>query len=64
MFLSSKVAAIFYILTAMIAFIYLFLFFFRNRIGAAVAGLCHSHSKTKSEPCLRPVPQLAAMLDP
>ena len=34
----------------------------RGRIGATAAGLRHSH--IKSEPCLRPTPQLKAMLDP
>ena len=24
----------------------------RGQIGAVAAGLCHSHSNTKSEPCL------------
>ena len=35
----------------------------RGLIGAVAAGLCHSHSNTGSEPCLRPTPQLIAMLD-
>ena len=35
-----------------------------DQIGAAAAGLCHSHSNTGSKPCLRPTPQLTAMLDP
>ena len=35
----------------------------RGQIGAAAAGLYHSHSNTGSEPCLRPTPQLMAMLD-
>ena len=33
-------------------------------IGAAVASPHHSHSNTKSEPHLRPTPQLVAMPDP
>ena len=36
----------------------------RGHIGAAAAGLRHSHSNARSEPCLWPVPQLMAMLDP
>ena len=35
----------------------------RDWIGAAAAGLHHSHSKAGSEPQLRPIPQLTAMLD-
>ena len=35
----------------------------RNRIGAAVAGLHHSHSNMGSKLHLRPPPQLMAMLD-
>ena len=34
----------------------------RGQIGAITASLCHSSSG--SEPCLRPTPQLMAMLDP
>ena len=33
-------------------------------IGAVAAGLHHSHSSAGSELCLRPTPQLTAMLDP
>ena len=33
-------------------------------IGAVAAGLHQSHSNTRSEPCLRPIPQLIAMPDP
>ena len=33
-------------------------------IGAAAPGLHHSHSNTRSEPLLRPTPQLMATLDP
>ena len=33
-------------------------------IGAAAASLHHSHSNTRSEPCLRSTPQLEAMPDP
>ena len=36
----------------------------RGLIGAAAAGLHHSHSKWESEPPLGPIPQLLAMLDP
>ena len=36
----------------------------RGRIGAAAAGLHHSHSNTKPKPCLQPTPQPMAMLDP
>ena len=32
--------------------------------GAVAAGLCHSHSNARSEPCLQPAPQLMAMPDP
>ena len=35
-----------------------------GRTGATVASLGHSHRNTGSEPCLRPTPQLMAMLDP
>ena len=33
-------------------------------IGAIAASLCHSHSNTRSEPRLRPTPQLMATPDP
>ena len=33
----------------------------RGRIGGAVASLCHSHSKARSKPHLRPMLQLPAM---
>ena len=36
----------------------------RGWIGATAASLHHSHSKTRSEPHLRPPPQLTATLDP
>ena len=36
----------------------------RGQIGAAAAGLHYSHSNTGSKPCLQPMPQLVAMLDP
>ena len=36
----------------------------RGLIRAVAAGLHHSHNKTRSEPCLRPIPQLTARLDP
>ena len=35
----------------------------RGQIGAAAAGLCHSHSSA-GEPCLQSTPQLTAMPDP
>ena len=34
-----------------------------DQIGAIAAGLYHSHSNVGSEPCVRPTPQLMAMLD-
>ena len=36
----------------------------RGPIGAAAAGLPHSHSNTGSEPRLRPAPQLTTTPDP
>ena len=36
----------------------------RGQIGAVAAGLSHSHSNTRSEPCLQLTPQLTAMWDP
>ena len=36
----------------------------RGLIRAVAAGLCQSHSSARSEPCLRPTPQLGATLDP
>ena len=36
----------------------------RGLIRATAAGLHQSHSNVRSEPCLRPTPQLLAMLDP
>ena len=36
----------------------------RSLIGAVAAGLCHSHSNIRSEPHVRPTPQLMAMPDP
>ena len=36
----------------------------RGLIGAAAAGLRHSHSNARPEPCLRPTPQLTAISDP
>ena len=36
----------------------------RGQIGAAVAGLHHSHSNARSEPHMKPKPQLTAMLNP
>ena len=35
----------------------------RGPIRATAAGICHSH-KARSEPCLQPTPQPAAMPDP
>ena len=34
----------------------------RGQIGATAGGLCHGHSNTRSEPRLRPTPQLTATL--
>ena len=36
----------------------------RGRIRAIAASLGHNHSNTRSKPCLRPIPQLTAMLGP
>ena len=36
----------------------------RGLIGAVAAVLHHSHSNARSEPCLRPTPQLTVMPDP
>ena len=36
----------------------------RGGIGAVAAGLHHSHCNTRSEPHLRPTPQLTATPDP
>ena len=36
----------------------------RGRIGAITVGLRHSHGHARSEPCLRPTPQLTAMPNP
>ena len=36
----------------------------RSQIRAIDASLCHSHSNARSEPRLRPTPQLTSMLDP
>ena len=36
----------------------------RGQIRAAAVGLCHSHSNARSEPHLRPVPQLMTKPDP
>ena len=36
----------------------------RGPIGAAAAGLHHSHSNAGSELCLQPTPQLTATPDP
>ena len=35
-----------------------------GQIGATATRLYHSHSNTRSEPCLQPTPQLTAMSDP
>ena len=35
----------------------------RGQVGAVAAGLHHSHSHARSEPCLQPTPQLTAMPD-
>ena len=34
-----------------------------GQIGAAIAGLCHSHSNARSEPHLGPMLKLVAMPD-
>ena len=36
----------------------------RGPIGAEAASLHHSHKNVRSEPCLRPTPQLMATPDP
>ena len=36
----------------------------RGLIRAIAAGLHHSHSNARSEPCLQPPPQLTTTLDP
>ena len=36
----------------------------RGRIGAVMAGLCHSHSKARSETRLQPTPPLMATPEP
>ena len=36
----------------------------RSLMGATAASLHHSHSNTRSKPCLRPTPQVTAMLSP
>ena len=36
----------------------------RDRIGAVAAGLRHNHSTSGSEPCLLPILELRATLDP
>ena len=36
----------------------------RGQIGTVAASLHQGHSKAGSEPCLRPTPQLMAILDP
>ena len=36
----------------------------RDRVGAVAASVHHSHSNTRSEPHLRPTPQLTATPDP
>ena len=36
----------------------------RSLTGATAASLHHSHSNTRSEPRLQPIPQLTATLDP
>ena len=36
----------------------------RGLVGAVAASLRHGHSNVGSELCLRPTPQLTAMLDP
>ena len=61
------------------AFFFFFFFFFglfrvaptacgvseaKGPFEAVAAGLCHSHSNTRSEPSLRSTPELRAMPDP
>ena len=36
----------------------------RGQIKAVAASLHHSHSNTRSEACLKPIPQLTAMPNP
>ena len=36
----------------------------KGQIRASTAGLCHSHSNTRSEPHLSPTPQLMTRLNP
>ena len=36
----------------------------RGQIRAAATGLCHSQSHARSQPSLRPTPQLTALPDP
>ena len=36
----------------------------RGLVRVVAAGLCHSHGNTRSEPRLRPTPQLMATPDP
>ena len=36
----------------------------KGQIGATASGLCYSHNHARSEPCLRPTPQLTATPDP
>ena len=55
-------------ITAAISFFLSFFFLggsqARGRIRAAADGLCHSYSNARSDPCLRPTPELTAMPDP
>ena len=63
-------------LVAFILFIYLLILLFRaflaaygdsqarDGIGATAAGLHHNQSNARSEPCLKPTPQLMTMPDP
>ena len=36
----------------------------RGQMGAVATGLHHSHSNVGSEPCLQPIPQLMATVEP
>ena len=69
-----------YVVSAMVLILFYFLSFFffffraasmafggsqtRGLIGAIAVGLHHSHSNTRSELCLQPIPQLMATMDP
>ena len=64
------------LISLLLSLVFLFCFFFRSPLVAyrrsparswirvAAASLHHSHSNTRSQPCLQPTPQLAATPDP